>query len=56
MEKLTIDGEKRDVVSVEGQPIGPVWFDAGGRFFLGADSRLGRDEMVRFSTAAGPRF
>jgi peptide/nickel transport system permease protein len=47
VEKLTIDGEKRDVVSVEGQPIGPVWFDAGGRFFLGADSRLGRDEMVR---------
>jgi peptide/nickel transport system permease protein len=47
VEKLTIDGEKRDVVSIEGQPIGPVWFGAGGRFFLGADSRLGRDEMVR---------
>jgi peptide/nickel transport system permease protein len=47
LEKLTIDGEKRDVVNVEGQPIGPVWFGAGGKFFLGADSRLGRDEMVR---------
>lgn len=47
VEKLTIGGEKRDVVSIEGQPIGPVWFGAGGRFFLGADSRLGRDEMVR---------
>ena len=47
VEKLSIDGEKRDVVSIEGQPIGPVWFAAGGRFFLGADSRLGRDEMVR---------
>jgi peptide/nickel transport system permease protein len=47
LQKLTIDGEKRDVVSVEGRPIGPVWFGAGGRFFLGADSRLGRDEMVR---------
>jgi peptide/nickel transport system permease protein len=47
LEKLTIGGESRDVVNVEGQPIGPVWLDAGGKFFLGADSRLGRDEMVR---------
>ncbi|HEX5983846.1 MAG TPA: ABC transporter permease [Solirubrobacterales bacterium] len=47
VEQLTVDGEKRDVVSVEGKPIGPQWFDAGGKFFLGADSRLGRDEMVR---------
>jgi peptide/nickel transport system permease protein len=47
LEKLTIDGEKRDVVNIEGQPIGPVGFAAGGKFFLGADSRLGRDEMVR---------
>jgi peptide/nickel transport system permease protein len=46
-EKIAIDGEKRDVVSVEGKPIGPVWFGAGGKFFLGADSGLGRDEMVR---------
>jgi peptide/nickel transport system permease protein len=47
LEKITVDGEKRDVVDVKGQPIGPVWFGAGGKFFLGADSRLGRDEMVR---------
>jgi peptide/nickel transport system permease protein len=46
-EKIVVDGEPRDVVSVEGKPIGPVWFGAGGKFFLGADSGLGRDEMVR---------
>ncbi len=46
-EKVTVDGEKRDVVSVEGEPIGPLWFGAGGKFFLGADGNLGRDEMVR---------
>ena len=37
----------REVVSPDGTPIGPVWFGAGGKFFLGADGRLGRDEMVR---------
>ena len=47
VEKITVDGERRDVVNLEGKPIGPVWFGAGGKFFLGADSRLGRDEMVR---------
>jgi peptide/nickel transport system permease protein len=47
LEKITVDGEKRDVVNPEGRPIGPVWLGAGGKFFLGADSRLGRDEMVR---------
>jgi peptide/nickel transport system permease protein len=47
LEKIAVDGEKRDVVSPEGQPIGPVWLGAGGKFFLGADGRLGRDEMVR---------
>ena len=47
VEKISVDGERRDVVAVDGTPIGPVWFGAGGRFFLGADSRLGRDEMVR---------
>jgi peptide/nickel transport system permease protein len=47
LEKITVDGEQRDVVSPEGQPIGPVWLGAGGKFFLGADGRLGRDEMVR---------
>ncbi len=45
--KVTVDGEKREVVDIEGQPIGPLWFGAGGKFFLGADGRLGRDEMVR---------
>jgi len=47
VEQITVDGEKKDVVTVEGKPIGPQWFGAGGKFFLGADSRLGRDEMVR---------
>jgi peptide/nickel transport system permease protein len=47
LEKLHVNGEARDVVNVEGRPIGPQWFEAGGKFFLGADSRLGRDEMVR---------
>jgi peptide/nickel transport system permease protein len=39
--------EEKEVVTVEGRPIGPQGFSAGGKFFLGADSRLGRDEMVR---------
>ncbi len=47
LEKVEVDGEKRDVVNPEGQPVGPLWLGAGGRFFLGADGRLGRDEMVR---------
>jgi peptide/nickel transport system permease protein len=47
LEKITVDGQKKDVVTPEGQPISPQWFGAGGKFFLGADSRLGRDEMVR---------
>jgi peptide/nickel transport system permease protein len=47
VEQITVDGEKRDVVTPEGKPIGPQWFGADGKFFLGADSRLGRDEMVR---------
>jgi peptide/nickel transport system permease protein len=47
VDTVTVDGEKRDVVTPEGKPIGPQWFAAGGKFFLGADSRLGRDEMVR---------
>jgi peptide/nickel transport system permease protein len=47
VEQLTVDGEELDVVTPEGKPIGPQLFGAGGRFFLGADSRLGRDEMVR---------
>jgi peptide/nickel transport system permease protein len=47
LEKIEVDGEKREVVNLEGKPIGPVWLGAGGKFFLGADGRLGRDEMVR---------
>ncbi len=47
LEKVEVGGEKREVVNPEGQPIGPQWFGAGGRYFLGADGRLGRDEMVR---------
>jgi peptide/nickel transport system permease protein len=47
LEKVTVGGEKREVVTPEGKPLGPQWFGAGGKFFLGADSRLGRDEMVR---------
>jgi peptide/nickel transport system permease protein len=47
LERITVDGERRDVVNPEGKPIDPVWFGAGGKFFLGADGRLGRDEMVR---------
>jgi peptide/nickel transport system permease protein len=47
LERITVNGQRREVVNPEGQPIGPVWLGAGGRFFLGADGRLGRDEMVR---------
>jgi peptide/nickel transport system permease protein len=47
LEKLHVDGEVREVVTPEGKPIGPQWLEADGKFFLGADSRLGRDEMVR---------
>jgi peptide/nickel transport system permease protein len=35
-----------NVVAFNGIPIGPQWFSAGGRFFLGADGN-GRDIMVR---------
>ena len=34
------------VVSYSGIPVGPQWFAAGGKFFLGADDN-GRDVMVR---------
>jgi peptide/nickel transport system permease protein len=47
LEKLHVNGETREVVTPEGKPIGPQWLEADGKFFLGADSRLGRDEMVR---------
>ena len=47
LQKLQVGDETREVVTPAGIPIGPQWFEAGGKFFLGADSRLGRDEMVR---------
>ena len=47
LEKIEVGGEVREVVSPSGRPIGPQWLEADGRFFLGADGRLGRDEMVR---------
>jgi peptide/nickel transport system permease protein len=47
LEKLHEGGETKEVVEVTGHAIGPQWFSAGGRFFLGADGHLGRDEMVR---------
>jgi peptide/nickel transport system permease protein len=47
VEKIEVDGERREVVEIDGTPIGPVWLGADGKFFLGADGRLGRDEMVR---------
>jgi peptide/nickel transport system permease protein len=47
LEKVEVDGETREVVNPEGRPVGPLWLGAGGKFFLGADGRLGRDEMVR---------
>ena len=46
-EEVVVDGERRDVVAPDGTPVEPLWFGAGGRFFLGADGNLGRDEMVR---------
>jgi peptide/nickel transport system permease protein len=46
-QRIEVGGEKKDVVDPSGKPIGPVWFGDGGKFFLGADGRLGRDEMVR---------
>jgi peptide/nickel transport system permease protein len=42
-DKVTIGGKTKDVVSVDGVPIGPTWH---GRFFLGADDN-GRDIAVR---------
>jgi peptide/nickel transport system permease protein len=47
LEKIHAGGEVREVVEPSGKAIGPQWFEAGGRFFLGADGHLGRDEMVR---------
>ena len=40
---VVVDGEEKNVVALDGVPIGPTW---QGEFFLGAD-RNGRDVMVR---------
>ena len=40
---IVVDGEKTNVVSLDGIPIGPTW---QGEFFLGADTN-GRDSAVR---------
>jgi peptide/nickel transport system permease protein len=48
---VEVGGEKVDVVDPDGTPLGPQWLAADGRFFLGADGRLGRDEMVRLMYA-----
>jgi peptide/nickel transport system permease protein len=54
-ENVNVHGHSVPVVTAGGivngkltsaTPIGPTWFSAGGRFFLGADS-VGRDVMVR---------
>ncbi|HVV91106.1 MAG TPA: ABC transporter permease [Solirubrobacterales bacterium] len=47
LEKLHEGGETKEVVEPSGKALGPQWFAAGGKFFLGADGHLGRDEMVR---------
>jgi peptide/nickel transport system permease protein len=43
---ITVDGKQKNVVGLDGIPIGPQWLKAKGKFFLGAD-RNGRDIMVR---------
>jgi peptide/nickel transport system permease protein len=42
-DQVTIGGERADVVSLDGVPIGPTW---RAEYFLGADEN-GRDLMVR---------
>jgi peptide/nickel transport system permease protein len=43
---IRVDGETVNVVALDGVPIGPQYFKADGKYFLGAD-RTGRDIMVR---------
>jgi peptide/nickel transport system permease protein len=43
---IKVDGKDVNVVGLDGVPIGPQWWKADGKFFLGAD-RNGRDIMVR---------
>jgi peptide/nickel transport system permease protein len=43
---IKVSGETKNVVALDGVPIGPQWLKADGEFFLGADPN-GRDIMVR---------
>jgi peptide/nickel transport system permease protein len=43
---IQVNGERTNVVALDGVPIGPQYFKADGKFFLGADPN-GRDIMVR---------
>ena len=43
---IKVDGKTTNVVGLDGVPIGPQYFKADGKFFLGADPN-GRDIMVR---------
>jgi len=43
---IVVDGEKTNVVGLDGVPIGPQYLKVDGEFFLGADPN-GRDIMVR---------
>ena len=43
---IKVDGKDKNVVGLDGVPIGPQWLKADGKFVLGAD-RNGRDIMVR---------
>jgi peptide/nickel transport system permease protein len=43
---ITVDGKQKNVVGLDGVPIGPQYWKAKGKFFMGAD-RNGRDIMVR---------
>jgi peptide/nickel transport system permease protein len=43
---IQVDGERTNVVALDGVPIGPQYLKADGKFFLGADPN-GRDIMVR---------
>jgi peptide/nickel transport system permease protein len=43
---IKVDGKDKNVVGLDGVPIGPQWLKADGKFLLGAD-RNGRDIMVR---------
>lgn len=45
-ETITVDGQTKNVVEFDGVPIGPQYFAASGKYFLGADGN-GRDVMTR---------